>query len=349
MPFCQLEGEFRSCERACSLIDTCSCHAILGYVLSPRLSVLILRGRQVACPQVSHVWVGSPLTLFYNGRLVSQYTALRHLVQSENICQISISESRVLNHLDWLLIYILGVEYTSSSTSSSTSRASFSWVIIFPTATFGSKIICFISFSTRLSVGVTCFPLVGVMWPTAVATFLWMGYLHWTFLFLWKISVRCRYGLSHLSALRRSLRPLLFGLTCFEKPYIFHRSFWQLGWATLEAWLLSCCRESRTASGLWWWCRNLCSLRSFQAPCDKWLRMVENGWARRFLVSVIIVTFFDASAILVANVKTRCLLKNFELHFNHKLHALWILRFNSKIATSTSRQKRLISLSRGRN
>ena len=129
------------------------------------------------------------------------------------------------------------------------------------------------------------FPFVGVMWPTAVATFLWNGYLPWTFLSLWKIYVRSRSGLSQLSALRRCLRPLLFGLACFQRPYLLHPSFWQLARFVLEACLLSCCRESRTASAIsWWWCRNLSSLRSFQAPCEKWLRMVENDWSLIFLV-----------------------------------------------------------------
>ena len=72
----------------------------------------------------------------------------------------------------------------------------------------------------------------------------------WTFLSLWKIFVRFRSGLSHLPALRRCLPPLLFGLACFQKPYIFHTSFWEFGWFLLEVCLLCCCRESRTASGL---------------------------------------------------------------------------------------------------
>ena len=55
MPFCQLQGEFPRCERVCCLVDTCSCHAILGYVFVSRLAVLSLRRRQVACSQVLHV------------------------------------------------------------------------------------------------------------------------------------------------------------------------------------------------------------------------------------------------------------------------------------------------------
>ena len=80
--------------------------------------------------------------------------------------------------------------------------------------------------------------------------FLWLGVSAVELSALCRKSVLSRSGLSYLPVIRRCVRKLSFGLACFQRPYIFHTSFWEFGLFLIEASLLSCCWESRTASAL---------------------------------------------------------------------------------------------------
>ena len=126
------------------------------------------------------------------------------------------------------------------------------------------------------------------MWPTTFSHFLWLRVFVLdlsSFLGKFLLALILVYRIYQRSGVY-CLRPLSFGLACFQGLFIFYPSFWEFCWFVLEASLLSYSRESQIASGVWWCYWNRCCLWSFEALCDtciKFLRVLDSGgWVCTF-------------------------------------------------------------------